>query len=284
MRHYRPSEYADKLAVVTGGSSGIGFALAERLLQAGARVVIVADDGVKLTQAADRLRAISGATDAIVCDIADTSSVRAMAAQVLQAHGCPDIVINCAGFATYRTFEEATLEEIERVADVNFIGALRCTKVFLDGMIRRGSGHIVNICSIAGVVPMTPNGTYSAAKQGMRAWSEVLQQEVARFGIGVTVVYAGRVATSFFDHETFRQRTPPAESRLLVPLPVMVESILDAVARKQLHVFVPNYWRLLAWGLAAFPLLLQPVYRRIVRRRIELYYADRALQERGSDS
>jgi uncharacterized protein len=281
VRHYRPGNYLDKLVVVTGASSGIGFALAERLLKEGARVVLVADNGAKLAQAAHRLRELSEATDAIVCDIADTSAVRAMAAQVLQSHGCPDILINCAGFATYRTFEEATLEEIVRVADVNFIGALRCTKVFLDGMIRRGSGQIVNICSIAGVVPMTPNGTYSSAKHGMRAWSEVLHQEVARFGIGVTVVYSGRVATSFFDHETFRQRTPPSESRLLVPMPVMVESILDAVARRQLHVFVPKYWRFLAWGLAAFPLLLQPAYRRIVRRRIELHYADRALREGG---
>src|SRR5437588_11382926 len=124
---------------------------------------------------------------------------------------------------------------------VNFAGAIRVTKGFLGGMIKRGSGHVVNIASIAGAIALTPCGLYSAAKHGMMAWSRCLAPEVARFGIDVTVVCPGRVETNFFKHETFQTRLHRKETGITVPMETVVDATLDAILRRQPALYVPRH-------------------------------------------
>ena len=109
-------------------------------------------------------------------------------------------------------------EEIQRLFQVNLVGAALVTREFLPDMIRAGGGDVVMIASIAGRIPMTPCGVYSASKHGLVALAELLRVEVARFNVRVHVVCPGRVETDFFSHESFRQRAligprPPARSR-----------------------------------------------------------------------
>src|SRR5206468_155840 len=134
-------------------------------------------------EAEHELRAVSPHVSSVVCDISSPDSVAAMGDTVLSRYGCPDVLVNNAGFATYELFAHTAPEDIERLASVNFIGHLRCTRVFIPRMIEARRGTIVNMASIAGRIPMAPSGVYSAAKHGMVAWSETLRHELHRFGI-----------------------------------------------------------------------------------------------------
>ena len=229
---FRP--YFDgRLVVITGGSSGIGYAIAQRLTGLGARIVLIADDPHKLDGAVLMLGAAPGCVSSIVCDIGDATAIRDAMATLRREHGIPDVLVNNAGFAVYRAFEQSDLGEIERLLEVNFAGHVLCTKGVLDGMVARRHGHIVNIASVAGLFTLTPNAVYGAAKSGIIAWSRALRVELGRYGIGVSVVCPGRVETPFFEHETFKRRSVRRETELTVPLPVVVNAVLDAIVRNR---------------------------------------------------
>src|SRR5690242_9453539 len=114
--------FAGKLVVVTGGTSGIGFALAEELLRRQARVVVLSDKPQSVSAALAKLRAGGGTVDGYVCDIGARSSVAETCAQICAAHGTPDVLINNAGYAIYRTFEQEEVDEVERLMEVNLGG------------------------------------------------------------------------------------------------------------------------------------------------------------------
>ncbi|MDH4064759.1 MAG: SDR family oxidoreductase [Acidobacteriota bacterium] len=267
------ARFAGRLAVVTGGSSGIGLAVATRLVSVGARVVLVADQPLKLDAAATALGGLDADVHTVACDIGRPDEVTEAMARLLSRHGAPDLLVNNAGFAVYRTFEQSSMEEIERLFEVNFAGHLRCTKALLAPMIARRSGQIVNIASIAGLMTLTPNAVYGAAKFGIVGWSRSLRVELARFGIGVTCVCPGRVDTPFFDHETFRHRRHRKETELTVRMAVVVDATLDAAGRNRELVAVPRYFGWLSRAAAAVP-PLQSLQHALLRRRVEDLYRD----------
>ena len=264
------------VVIITGGSSGIGRDLAEALLRTGASVGIIGHEEALVAQAREALDALPGRCLAVTCDISDGGAVQAAAAAFLEAFGHVDVLVNNAGWATYRTFEETDLEELLRIADVNLLGAVRVTKAFLPGMISRGHGHIINIASIAGMMLITPNAMYGAAKHGLVGLSEALRQELHRFGIAVSVVCPGRVRTRFFDHETFRTRSHRKETNLTVPVGRVTEAILRLMARPRFMTFVPWYWGPASWLYRACPWLVAVPYGMLIRSRVESLYRDRA--------
>jgi short-subunit dehydrogenase len=275
MRHgseQTPREYFDgRLVTITGGSSGIGFAIAQRLTGLGARVVLIADEPHKLDLAVDALGGASRQVVSIVCDIGDPAAVRDVMATLRREHGVPDVLINNAGFAVYRAFEQSDAEEIERLFAVNFGGHMLCTKAVLDGMIARRQGHIVNIASVAGLFTLTPNAVYGASKSGIVAWSRALRIELDRYGVGVSVVCPGRVETPFFEHETFIRRKARRETTMMVPLPAVVDAVLDAIRRNREMVTVPRYWGWFARALHVVPLGLR-AHHALQRRRVDDLY------------
>ena len=254
----------NNVVLITGGSSGIGKQLAADFLRAGVQVIIASQIRDSLTEAVTELSRISPRVVGIECDIGNCNSVLRMAEEVLKNHGCPDILVNNAGFATYQTFEDSSLDEIERLINVNFLGAVRCTKVFLSHMIARRSGIIVNIASIAGRLIMTPNGTYGAAKHGMVAWSEALKYELFRFNIQVNVICPGRVETAFFEHETFKNRAPRAETRYTITVDDVSRATLQAIRRNRFLTYVPHHLGVLVWLINAFPFVVKPVWGRLM--------------------
>lgn len=264
-----------KYVLITGGSSGIGRHLAGKLLESGNKIVIVSNNLAGLEQAASELKNISPDLFFYDADVSNSDSVRAMAALLLREHDCPDILVNCAGFATYRTFEESPIDEIEELVGVNLLGAMRCTHFLLPAMIARGHGSIVNIASIAGKLVMTPNGVYSASKHGLVAWSEILKYELARFNINISVICPGRVETAFFDHETFRMRAPRAETQFTIPIELVTRRIISAVEKKKFLTFIPAYYGLLIWLINTFSCISKPIYGRLLSSRIEDIYLAR---------
>jgi NAD(P)-dependent dehydrogenase (short-subunit alcohol dehydrogenase family) len=246
--------------------------VAAALLQRGAKVIIVGLHGDHVDDALTRLGGRGPRLDGYACDVGVPEDVERTAAAVVAAHGHPDILINNAGFAIYRTFEQSDAPEVERLMNVNLGGAVRVTKAFLAGMIARGSGHIIMVASIAGELRITPNALYCGAKHGMVAWSRCLALELKRFGIQVGVVCPGRVETPFFDHETFRNRQHRKETGLTVPMPVVVDAIIDTIAQRRSLRFVPRYFGLLAWLARAMSPVVQARLDKIMLSRIEDLY------------
>lgn len=263
---------SEKHILITGGSSGIGRHLAVELLKQGNKVVIASHCLERLKEAECELKGVSHNAFSYYVDVSDSYSVRHMSELVLREHGCPDILVNCAGFATYRTFEESLIEEIEQLVSVNFLGAMRCTHSFLPRMIARKYGTIVNIASIAGKLVMTPNGTYSASKHGLVAWSETLKYELSSFNIDVLVVCPGRVETAFFDHETFQKRASRTEAQLTVPIEKVSRGIILAIEKKKFLTFIPAYYGLIVWLMNTFPFFMKPIYGKLITSRIRDVY------------
>lgn len=272
---WRPVRLRKRWIVITGGSSGIGFELAKHLIRRGNRVTIVADGEVQLAAAEVALQALGvGAVDAIRCDIGDRLDVDSLVRNLLAAGGAPDVLINNAGFATYRTFEAATVDEIEQLIAVNLLGHIRLTKGLLAAMIERRSGAISFMTSIAGRIPITPNATYCAAKHGMIGLADALRFEVRRFGIEVTAICPGRVDTPFFDHPTFRERRVGPENSSSIAVERTARATIAAIERSRFLTFIPFTLGIAAWLYEALPALTHPIYSKLMGVRIERLYAD----------
>jgi NAD(P)-dependent dehydrogenase (short-subunit alcohol dehydrogenase family) len=261
--------FRGKRVLITGGSSGIGKAVAADLLRIGADVGIVADQADTLILAETELKQISSSVWSHVCDVGHLEDIRRMAAAWRQTFDAPDIIISNAGFARYYTFEQMTTEDVQRLFDVNLTGAALVVRELLPDMIRAGGGDIVFVASIAGRVAMTPCGVYSAAKHGLVTLAELMQIELARFNVRVHVVCPGRVETNFFAHESFRRRAHRRETEHTVSIATVSRAILDSVERNRFMTYVPGYYALLVWLAGAVPLLFRPVWHRLLMSRVD---------------
>jgi short-subunit dehydrogenase len=267
----------NKWIVITGGSTGIGAAIAERAGARGNRVTIVADNGEGLERSAATLRDAGITVDAVRCDLGNSADIDALATQLLAAGAVPDVLINNAGFGTYRPFEAADIDEIERLFDVNLRGHVRLTKRLCAGMVARRSGAICFMASIAGRIPITPNAAYCSAKHGMMGLAEALRFELERFGIEVTAVCPGRVDTKFFDHETFTSRTTGPENKTAMPASRVADATIRAIEANRRITFVPESLGIGTWIFEALPLLTRPLFARLMKARMERLYADARL-------
>lgn len=181
-----------KVALVTGGASGIGRATAIRLGEEGARVA-AAD--LNAEGAAATAASIGHDALGLGVDVADTSSVRAAVAETERRLGPIDILVNCAGWDKVEAFLDNSEDTWDRVIDINLKGVIRCTRSVLDGMISRGAGCIVSISSDAGRVGSSGEVVYSGAKAGIIGFSKGVARETARHGLRVNVVCPGPTNT-----------------------------------------------------------------------------------------
>lgn len=180
--------------MVTGGSRGMGFAIAERLAAEGAQVVLTARNAAELAAAAAR---IGPAARAIPCDIGDPQSVRALFAQVREELGGLDILINNAALATPNPIEEAQDADVQREVAVNILGPVYCCREAIPLMRARGGGDIVNVSSES-IRHLYPHlSLYAATKSALETFSAALRGEVADDRIRVTVYRSGNVRGTF---------------------------------------------------------------------------------------
>jgi 2-hydroxycyclohexanecarboxyl-CoA dehydrogenase len=186
-------ELQDRVALVTGGASGIGRAVVTAFAREGARVAVCDLNAEGAGQVAAEL---PGAI-AVPMDVTDVTSVRAGVDQVVERLGAPGILVNAAGWDRIMRFVESDEELWDRVIGINFRGVLAVTHAVLPHMIERGSGAVVNIASEAGRAGSSGEAVYSGAKAGVIAFSKAVAREVARFGIRVNVVAPGLTDTPF---------------------------------------------------------------------------------------
>ena len=201
-----PKEEADlrgAVALVTGGSRGLGLALSRELTQQGCRLAICARDESELEAARIDLQQFGAEVLAIPCDVSDQAQVAAMVETVTQHYGRIDILINNAGIIVVAPVETLTHADFERVMAVNFWGVLNPTLAVLPAMRARGSGRIVNITSIGGKISVPHLLPYSCAKFAAVGFSEGLRAELADTGISVTTVVPGLMRTGSHLHAEF---------------------------------------------------------------------------------
>jgi len=187
-----------KIALVTGGVSGIGKATALELARQGANVIVadVNQEGGAATVA--EAKAAGLAVEYVVLDLADLASIDACAAGVLQRHGRVDVLVNAAGWDRIQPFLEATSEFMDRVLAINLRGPIGLTQKLVPAMAAAGYGKIVNVASDAGRVGSLGETVYAGAKGGMIAFTKSLAREVARYRITVNCVCPGPTDTPLF--------------------------------------------------------------------------------------
>jgi 3-oxoacyl-[acyl-carrier protein] reductase len=194
-----PSEdaLAGKVALITGASRGIGFAIARRLGKMGARVSICARDQAKLDQTASVLRGEGIETLAIRADVARSDQISALIQKTQQELGPIDILVNNAGIGLFGPFHEFGEADWNAVLDTNLKSVFLMSRAVAPEMMRRQTGHIVNISSLAGKNTFANGAIYCASKWGLMGLSGSMAEDLRGYGVRVSAICPGSVATEF---------------------------------------------------------------------------------------
>ena len=183
-----------KVALVTGGSSGIGHHTARQLRDQGFVTYAAARRVGRMRELAEH------GVRPIAVDLADETSIATCVKTVLEEEGPIDVLVNNAGYGSYGSIEEVTLQEARRQIEVNLFGLAALTRMVVPGMRQRRSGRIVNISSIGGVANTPYAGWYAASKFALEGLSMSLRQELAPFGVHVIIVRPGATRTAWSGH------------------------------------------------------------------------------------
>lgn len=193
-------ELKGKTALVTGGTKGIGRAIAETLLRAGMNVFISARDKVEVKQALEQLSAL-GRVSGTYCDVRDEGRVNVMFLECVEEFGTVDVLINNAGVGKFGRVDAMTPADFRQVLETNLFGVFYCCHEAIPLMRRAGGGYIINISSLAGTNAHPEMSAYNASKFALNGFSEAMMQEVRADNIKVSYIMPGSVNTYFNDKE-----------------------------------------------------------------------------------
>lgn len=210
---FRVQSLKDKVAVITGASSGIGRELAVCLADAGCTLALLDIRRESLHELAEMLGQDRHMVTTHALDVSNREHVYHAAATIHATHGRVDMVINCAAVSVLETLEDITYDDFEWVMNVNFWGVVYTTKAFLPFLKERAEAHIVNISSVDGIVPNPGNGPYSVTKAAVKSLTETLFQELNGTNVSVTCVLPGGVKTNFHRNARFFKTACPGMTR-----------------------------------------------------------------------
>lgn len=228
----------DKVAIVTGASSGIGRATAQSLAKKGVRVVLGARRRDRLDELSSEIQSVGGQALSFVTDVAQRQSCEDLIRYTIEQWGRIDILVNNAGLMPLSFIKNLHVDEWDRMIDVNIKGVLYCTAAALPHMLTAKSGHIVNVSSVAGRIVFPAGSVYCATKHAVTAFSEGLRQELStRKNIRVTCIEPGVVATeltSTITDESLQEYVEGAKKMAALQSQDIADAILYAV-------FSPNH-------------------------------------------
>jgi 3-oxoacyl-[acyl-carrier protein] reductase len=190
--------YKGRTAIVTGGTRGIGRAIAEGLLREGMNVCVGARSIEEIEQTVRELESAGdGGVTGAVCDVRVYEECEALVAHAVEEFGGVDVLVNNAGIGLFKTVEEMTPEEFRAVLETNLFGVFYCCHAVVPEIRKRGGGYIINISSLAGANPHPRMSAYNASKFGLNGFSEALMQEIRHERIKVSYIMPGSVNTEF---------------------------------------------------------------------------------------
>jgi NAD(P)-dependent dehydrogenase (short-subunit alcohol dehydrogenase family) len=257
-----------KIAIVTGGASGIGRALCEGLAGRGAFVVVADVNPAGAEVVAAAINAAGGRAQAVHLDVSIEADVRALIEGTASQHGRLDYLFNNAGVAISGEMRDLTLEHWRHILNVNLMGVLYGTGAAYTVMVRQGCGHIVNTASVMGLIGFPTSIPYATTKAAIVSLSTSLREEAAGLGVKVSVVCPGFIRTPIWEQSEILQ-ADRGQMLAILPFKLMdvtraARAILRGVARNRAIIIFPFHARLLWWLYRLSPKLLGPLARRTV--------------------
>ncbi|MGI8908170.1 MAG: SDR family NAD(P)-dependent oxidoreductase [Candidatus Sumerlaeaceae bacterium] len=256
--------FRNKVAIVTGGGSGIGRALCEAMVEQGATVVVADLNGKAALELADRLVASGGKAHGVQVDVSDAEAMNRVVRETTAKYGALHYMFNNAGIGIVGEFRDSTSEQWRTIMDVNLLGVIYGSLAAYDAMVAQGTGHLINIASVTGLIPTPILTPYSTTKSAIIGFSVSLRPEAASLGVKVSVACPSLVDTSMGDRticlnaskKDYLARLP----RWLMLTPSQAAAaILRGVAKNRAMIVFPFHARLL-WRLYRIcPPLLGPI-------------------------
>jgi short-subunit dehydrogenase len=240
-----------KVVIVTGASSGIGEATARQFGREGARLVLAARRVDRLEALAQEIRAMNSGAETLVvqADLSKLDDIQVLIKRTLETFGRIDVLVNNAGFGRLDWLENLDpVKDIQSQFDVNVLGVIQTTRQALPVMIKQRAGHIINMCSMAGLVATPTYSIYAACKHAVHGFSEALRREVKPWGIDVSMIYPGGVVTEFGSHAGIKRKTRATTPKaLLLTAEQVGEAVVQLVRRPRAMWILPWAWSFTVW-------------------------------------
>lgn len=248
-------DVADRVAVVTGATSGIGKATAKRLAADGSHVALLARTESDLTSVAESIRDDGGTASVFPVDLADRPAVESTADRISATAGDPDVLVNSAGIGDWLAAWETDPGQFERIMSVTVFGAYNLAKQFLPAMLDRDRGHVVTIESPAAYTPLPGATAYQTARYALRGLTESLRADLKTTDIGVTSVIPAVVDTEYFErNDNVEERLPDTAASLdRVDPEAVADGVSTGIRSGKTHVHVPDTLRLMLLARRVFP-------------------------------
>ena len=260
-------DFKNKVVLITGASSGIGKQTAIEFAKLGSSIILVARRKNKLEQVENELKQFNVNTLVCVCDVSKKDQVEELFKIVLQKFNSIDILVNNAGFAIYGSVSDLSIDEIESQMETNYFGMIYCVKNFLPLMLKKKSGHIVNVASVGASFSVPGVSSYCATKFAMLGFSEGLKHELYGTGVGLTVVSPIMVRTPLFEHPSFTNFSK-FSTGVSLSSETVAKTIIKASNSSRLEIVVPSVARAAIWFKQTFPFLINPIIGRIFRKQL----------------
>jgi len=243
------------VAVVTGASSGIGAALARAVAARGLHVALVARRADRLGELAAEIGRGGGQASVHPCDVGARDDVQRTATHIMRSHGHVDLLVNAAGQAVHALFVDHTLEDVERMMRVNYLGTAYWIKAVLGPMRSAGRGRILNVSSFAGQLAQPDESAYCASKFAVTGLSEAIHHELAPLGIQVTCVHPVLVRTEMFTDDVI-ERMPVRIRESFIEADAFAREALRALDRREVLATIPRRYGWVPRLKALFPRML----------------------------
>lgn len=262
---------ANRVALVTGGASGIGRALCEELAAEGIFVVVSDINFAGAQEVADAIRERHVCAEAMPLDVSSASEAEKVVNEIASRHGRLDFMFNNAAVAVVGELRDGNVEDFRRVVEVNLFGVVNGSMAAYRVMLRQGFGHVVNVSSVTGLMPTPILAAYSTSKWAIIGFSLALRAEAVDFGVKVSVACPGLVRTDIAERNIYWNVTKedylrwlPWKSMMMTPAQA-ARSILRGVARNQEMIVFPFSARA-AWRMyRACPIIFAPLFRRTLK-------------------
>ena len=246
----------DKVVIITGASSGFGAAAARLFSQEGCKVVLAARRFDRLKEMAQEIHSAGGEALPLSTDVTKHEQIQSMVDSTVETYGRIDVLFNNAGFGRLDWFETLDpIKDIQGQIEVDLLGVIWTARAVLPQMYQQRSGHIINMCSIAGWAAPPLYTVYSSTKYGVRGFTEALRRETTPFGVNVSAVYPGSSSTEFQKHmgENRAKRRFTTPKWLKVTPEEVAQGVVSLAKRPRRSLFLPKIMGLSIFFNSHFP-------------------------------
>ena len=256
----------NKVVLITGASSGIGRCIASDFSQFGLKsLILIARKMDRLNDSIVSMKERDFDILPLSCDVSNKEEVKRVGNLILEQYGYIDVLINNAGIGIFGKVEKTSIEEIEKVSFTNYFGMIYFTKIFLDSMIRRNSGHIINIASLAASFGIPGMAAYCGSKFAMLGFSESLHRELRKTSVKISVISPIGVKTNFFNNEYFNNKIP---MKYMLNPETVSKAVLNSLTSDSFQIFVPTLAGLSVPFKGCFPAIVDSIIENQFRKKL----------------